>query len=44
MTHNTTNIDEILLKMRNDSEEEFNCIFKVVQKTYFDWDIDVKIP
>jgi hypothetical protein len=28
----TTNIEEILLKMQSDSEEEFNCILKIVQK------------
>jgi len=40
----TTNFEEIVLKIRNDSEKEFNCIFKAVQKTYSDWDVDVKIP
>uniref|UniRef100_A0A2S2PK90 Repressor of the inhibitor of the protein kinase n=1 Tax=Schizaphis graminum TaxID=13262 RepID=A0A2S2PK90_SCHGA len=39
-----TNIEEMLIKMRNDSEKEFNYIFNDVQKICSDWDVDVKIP
>ncbi|KAL4135146.1 hypothetical protein QTP88_006789 [Uroleucon formosanum] len=39
-----TNIEEMLIKMRNDNEKEFNYIFNDVQKICSDWDVDVKIP
>ncbi|XP_008180508.1 52 kDa repressor of the inhibitor of the protein kinase-like [Acyrthosiphon pisum] len=39
-----TNIEEMLIKMRNDSEKEFNYIFNDVQKICSDRDVDVKIP
>jgi hypothetical protein len=39
----TTNIEDILLKMRNDSEKKFYYIFKTVKITCSNWNVDVKI-